>query len=162
MTSSHTRNGNLIPGREELVGRAHALQPLLREYAAKTDAGRCLPDAVNAALTEAGFFRLLTPQRFGGYETSLRTVIEVAETLGAGDASAAWLVALAAAAGSLVGRASVQAQQELFGSDPDLRVAGGFAPAVAVRVDGGVRMTGRWPYASGAQISRRGLRFPEW
>jgi alkylation response protein AidB-like acyl-CoA dehydrogenase len=58
------------------------------------DAGRCLPDAVNAALTEAGFFRLLTPQRFGGYETSLRSVTEVAETLGAGDASAAWLVAI--------------------------------------------------------------------
>ena len=80
MTSSATRNGNAIPGREELVDRAHGLQPLLREYAAKTDAGRCLPDAVNAALTEAGFFRLVTPQRFGGYETSLRTVIEVAET----------------------------------------------------------------------------------
>jgi hypothetical protein len=64
MTSSDTRNGNVIPGRDELVARAHALQPLLREYAAKTDAGRCLPDAVNAALTEAGFFRLLTPQRF--------------------------------------------------------------------------------------------------
>ncbi len=75
MTSSDTRNGNLIPKREELVGRAHALQSLLREYAAKTDAGRCLPDEVNAALTEAGFFRLLTPQRFGGYETSLRSVI---------------------------------------------------------------------------------------
>jgi 3-hydroxy-9,10-secoandrosta-1,3,5(10)-triene-9,17-dione monooxygenase len=153
MTSSDTRNGNVIPGREELVARAHALQPLLREYAAKTDAGRCLPDEVNAALTEAGFFRLLTPQRFGGYETSLRSVIEVAETLGAGDASAAWLVALTAGAGSLVGRASVRAQQELFGSGPDLRLAGGFAPAVAVRVDGGVRMTGRWSYASGAHFA---------
>jgi 3-hydroxy-9,10-secoandrosta-1,3,5(10)-triene-9,17-dione monooxygenase len=153
MTSSATRNGNAIPGREELVDRAHGLQPLLREYAAKTDAGRCLPDAVNAALTEAGFFRLLTPQHFGGYEGSLRTVMEVVETLGAGDASAAWLVALTAGAGSLVGRASVRAQQELFGSGPDLRLAGGFAPAVAVRVDGGVRMTGRWSYASGAHFA---------
>jgi hypothetical protein len=51
MTSSDTRNGNAIPGHEELIGRAHALQPLLSEYAAKTDSGRCLPDAVNAALT---------------------------------------------------------------------------------------------------------------
>jgi hypothetical protein len=34
------------------------------------------------------------PQRFSGYETSLRSVTEVAETLGAGDASAAWLVAI--------------------------------------------------------------------
>jgi 3-hydroxy-9,10-secoandrosta-1,3,5(10)-triene-9,17-dione monooxygenase len=83
----------------------------------------------------------------------LRVVTEVAETLGAGDASAAWLVALTAGAGSIVGRASVRAQQELFGSGPDLRLAGGFAPAVAVRVDGGVRMTGRWSYASGAHFA---------
>src|ERR1700752_289723 len=116
MTSSDTRNGNEIPGHTDLVGRAHALQPLLREYAAKTDAGRCLPDAVNAALTEAGFFRLVTPQGFGGYDASLRTVMEVIETLSAGDASAGWLVSIATVASSIAGRASVQAQQELFGS----------------------------------------------
>jgi alkylation response protein AidB-like acyl-CoA dehydrogenase len=80
-------------------------------------------------------------------------VTEVAETLGAGDASAAWLVAIAAVAGSLAGRASVQAQRELFGPDPDARVTGGGDPAVAVRVDGGVRMTRRWSYASGAQFA---------
>jgi 3-hydroxy-9,10-secoandrosta-1,3,5(10)-triene-9,17-dione monooxygenase len=153
MTSSDTLNDNIIPGRQELVARARALQPLLRVYAAKTDAGRCLPDEVNDALTDAGFFRLLTPQRFGGYETSLRIVTEVTEALGAGDASAAWLVSIAAVAGSLAGRASAEAQQELFGSDPDVRVAGGLDPAAAVRVDGGVRMTGRWSYASGAHFA---------
>jgi 3-hydroxy-9,10-secoandrosta-1,3,5(10)-triene-9,17-dione monooxygenase len=153
MTSSDTRNGNEIPGHTDLVARAAALQPVLHEYAAKTDAGRCLPDAVNAALTEAGFFRLVTPQRFGGYDASLRTVMEVVETLGAGDASAAWSVAIATVASSIAGRASVQAQQELFGSDPDARVAGGGDPAIAVRVDGGVRLTGRWSYASGAHFA---------
>ena len=153
MTASNTANRNVIPGRDELTARARAIQPLLLEHAAKADAMRRLPDEVNEALTDAGFFRLVTPRRFGGYEASLRVVTEVAEMLGAGDASAAWLVALSAGAGALVGRASVQAQQDLFGSDPNLRVAGGFAPAVAVRVDGGVRMTGRWPYASGAHFA---------
>ena len=136
MTASNTANRNVIPGRDELTARARAIQPLLLEHAAKTDAMRRLPDEVNEALTEAGFFRLVTPRRFGGYGTSLRGVTEVVETLGAGDASAAWLVALSRGAGSLVGRASVQAQQELFGSNPDLRIAGGGDPSVAVRVDG--------------------------
>jgi len=152
-TSAKLASSNVFPGRDELVARAAALQPLLRESAAESDVGRRLPDMVNDALTEAGFFRLLTPKGFGGYESSLRVVIEVAETLGAGDASAAWLVALTAGACALAGRAPVQAQQELFGSGPDLRVAGGLAPGVAVRVDGGVRMTGRWPYASGAHFA---------
>ena len=159
MTSSHTRNGNLIPGRDELVGRADALQPLLREYAAKTDAERCLPDAVNAALDRGGFLPPSDSAALRWLRNQSADCHEVAETLGAGDASAAWLVALAAAAGSLVGRASVQAQQELFGSDPDARVAGGCDPVVAVRVDGGVRMTGRWPYASGARFRDVGFDF---
>ena len=102
MTPLDTRNDNVIPGRQELVAHARALQPLLREYAAKTDAGRCLPYEVNAALIDAGFFRLLTPQRFGGYETSLRIVTEVTEALGAGDASAAWLVSIAAERGRFI------------------------------------------------------------
>ncbi len=148
--AARAKTGNGILDREELVARALALQPLLREHAAKIDADRRLPDEVNTALTEAGMFRLLNPERLGGYEADMRTVMEVIEALGVADASTAWLVAVGTAASSLIGRASKQAQDEVFGSDPDARVAGGGDPAMAVRVDGGVLMSGRWSYASGA------------
>jgi 3-hydroxy-9,10-secoandrosta-1,3,5(10)-triene-9,17-dione monooxygenase len=142
--AAQDKTGNGILDREELVARALALQPLLREHAAKIDADRRLPDEVNTALTEAGMFRLLNPERLGGYEADMRTVMEVIEALGVADASTAWLVAVGTAASSLIGRASKQAQDEVFGSDPDARVAGGGDPAIAVRVDGGVLMSGRW------------------
>lgn len=142
--------GNGFAIREELVGRAYGLQPLLRDCSARIDAERDLPDAVITALIDAGMFRMVAPKRFGGYQADMRTVTEVVEVLGAADASAAWVVSLGVVATSLAGRVSARAQEEIFRSDPDARVAGGTAPGRAVRVDGGVRITGRWPYASGS------------
>ncbi|MBB5163139.1 acyl-CoA dehydrogenase family protein [Mycobacterium sp. AZCC_0083] len=148
MTISADRQA--LPTRTDLVGRAVALQPLLREHAGAGDADRRQADAVIAGLTEAGLFRLFTPSRFGGFETDLRTVLEVTEALGEADGSAAWLVSVASVAAWMTGFASAQAQQDIFGPDSDARIAGGSAPAPARRVSGGLRVSGRWAYASGS------------
>src|SRR5690242_21439339 len=95
--------GNGFATREELVGRAYGLQPLLRDCSARIDAERDLPDAVITALIDAGMFRMVAPKRFGGYQADLRTVTEVVEVLGAADASAAWVVSLGVVATSLAG-----------------------------------------------------------
>ena len=139
------------PSHQELLGRARALQPLLRENAAEGELLRLLPDTVSDALTEAGMFRLLTPTRFGGYAADLRTVINVSETLAEIDGSASWLVSIGSAGNWMMGQLCYsQAQQEIFGLNPDARVAGAGTPGSARRVDGGVRISGRWSYASGA------------
>ena len=137
------------PSRGELVARAVALQPLLREQAAKNEARRRLTDEVSTALIEAGLFRLLTPKRLGGYETGLRTVLEVTEALGVADGSTSWLISVGSVASWVTGLASAQAQDDIFGTDPDARIAGGSAPAPARRVEGGLRVSGRWAYSSG-------------
>jgi alkylation response protein AidB-like acyl-CoA dehydrogenase len=145
MTTSIARSD-----RAELVARAVALQPLLREHAGQMDAERYLADEVNAALVDAGMFRLLTPKRLGGYEADLRTTVEVVSTLGEADGSVAWLVAVGTGASWLLGMVSSDAQDAVFGADPDARLAGAFTPGVARRVDSGLRMSGRWANASGA------------
>jgi alkylation response protein AidB-like acyl-CoA dehydrogenase len=89
-----TSVGTISPSRAELVARAIELQPLLREHAPQMDAQRQLSDEVNTALVDAGLFRLLTPKRFGGYESGLRTAVEVTAALGAADGSTAWLVGI--------------------------------------------------------------------
>jgi 3-hydroxy-9,10-secoandrosta-1,3,5(10)-triene-9,17-dione monooxygenase len=139
-----------IPTREELVARAIALRPLVREHAPATEADRRLADEVSDALTEAGLFRMLTPKRHGGYETDLRTVLEVTEALGEADGSTSWLVAVGSVAGWISCLASEEAQKDIFGADPDARIAGGNAPISATRVEGGLRVSGRWSYASGS------------
>jgi 3-hydroxy-9,10-secoandrosta-1,3,5(10)-triene-9,17-dione monooxygenase len=139
-----------IPGRDELVARAAALQPLLRDHAVEMDAQRRLTDEVVGALVDAGVFRMRRSKRLGGYETDLHVVTEVIETIGAADVSAAWLVALEAVSNWLVGRTSKRAQEEVFGADPDAHVSGSDHPGLGRRVKGGVRVSGRWPYASGS------------
>jgi alkylation response protein AidB-like acyl-CoA dehydrogenase len=138
------------PVRNELVGKAVALQPLLRRHAVSGDTDRRQPDEIITGLTQAGLFRLLTPSRFGGFETDVRTVLEVTEALGEADGSVAWLVSIASVGAWMAGRISSRAQTDIFGADPDARLAGGSEPSPARRVDGGLRVTGRWPYASGS------------
>lgn len=139
-----------VPTRTELVARAADLQPLLREHARAGDADRRQADAVIDGLTEAGLFRLMAPTRFGGFGADLRTVLEVTEALGEADGAAAWLVSIATVPGWVTGFVSAQAQEDIFGADPDARIAGGSAPAPALRVSDGLRLSGSWPYASGS------------
>jgi alkylation response protein AidB-like acyl-CoA dehydrogenase len=138
------------PTRAELVARAVALQPLLRAHASDSESNRRLDDAVIAGLSDAGLFRLLKPSRFGGYATGVRTVVEITEALGVADGSAAWVVGLGASAGWMIGLSSPRVQEEVLGSDPDVRLAGSAHPAPARQVDGGLVVSGRWPYASGS------------
>ena len=134
---------------EDLVAGAVQLQPLLRENAFAADVMRRLPDNVIRSLTNAGFFRMQKPRRFGGYDVKFRTVLQVVEALGRANGSAAWLVAVAAGANALVRCGSQRVQSEVFRS-PDARIAGSLRPGTACRVDGGLSVTGSWPYSAGA------------
>lgn len=151
MTSSMTESNSPVgPTRAELLARAANLLPLLGRHAPTGELSRHASDEVIDALAGAGFFRMFTPARFGGYETSIRTALQVCETIGSADASSAWLVSIASIAASVVNQLNEQAQQDVYGAGPDVRIAGSNASALARRVPGGARITGRWPYASGS------------
>jgi 3-hydroxy-9,10-secoandrosta-1,3,5(10)-triene-9,17-dione monooxygenase len=147
---STTIDAITIPTRAELVARARALQPLLREHSARADAERRASDAVIDAVTEAGFYRLLSPRRFGGYEADIRTALEISEVLGEADGSVAWLVGLGSNAGWLAAHFSDQAQAEIYADNGNARIAGSATPGSAQRVAGGLRISGHWGYASGS------------
>jgi alkylation response protein AidB-like acyl-CoA dehydrogenase len=104
-------------------------------------------------ITASAIFRhdLVTPRRYNGYEVDLVTLLDITEILGEADGSAAWLVGIAATSAWVAAHAPTQALDEIFGADPDARLAGGGAGAGTGRpVDGGVIVTGRWSYASGS------------
>ncbi|MEU9371690.1 acyl-CoA dehydrogenase family protein [Streptomyces avermitilis] len=155
MSSNSRQNEVGMPTKEEirseLVGRAIALQPLLRDCAARGESDRALPVEVVDAMAGAGVFRLLTPRRYGGHETDLRTLTEVSEALGEGDGSAAWVGMIIAVTNWMACLFPDRAQEEVFGADPDARVTGVAAPTgMGERVPGGWRVSGRWSYNSGA------------
>jgi alkylation response protein AidB-like acyl-CoA dehydrogenase len=137
--------------REVLIRRAREIRPLLQKSAAQTDSLRRLPDEVVRALRDSGMCRLMVPKRFGGYQTTIRTYIEVMAEIGQGCGSAAWVASLVNICEWLAALFPERAQQDIWGPDPDAWIAGSLAPnGVAVPVDGGWRVTGRWPWASGS------------
>lgn len=138
------------PNHTELVDRARQLHSVLRAHTSDGELHRRQADEVIDALTAAGLFRLFAPRRYGGFSASMRTLLDVTETLAEADGSAAWLVSIAAGGAWITAHASEQAQDEVFGADPDAKVSGSATPAPAERVDGGLRVTGRWAYASGS------------
>ena len=66
-----------IPSAEELVGRARDLAPVIAKRALDCERLGRLPDASFAEFRDAGFFRILQPKRFGGYEHDMYTLLEV-------------------------------------------------------------------------------------
>jgi 3-hydroxy-9,10-secoandrosta-1,3,5(10)-triene-9,17-dione monooxygenase len=146
-TQSATRESVTGP---ELIERAHALKPLLRRNAAEVEAGRRVVDENIAALEEAGIFRITVPRRFGGFEVPFSANLEISAALGEACGSTAWVVTLTNVCNWLTSLLPEQAQQDVWGADPNAKVCGVLAPTAEVRkVDGGYEVTGKWGYASG-------------
>jgi len=154
----------IVPDTAALLGRAAELRPLLESHAQATDAGRRLPDPVVAALRESGLCRMMVPKRFGGFETSIRAYMAVMAELGRGCGSTAWVASLINVCAWLAALFPEQAQRDVWGPDPDAWIAGSLAPqGAATPVNGGWRVTGRWPWASGclhAQWAACGIMTP--
>ena len=93
----------------------------------------------------------MIPKRLGGYETTIKTQLEVTAALGEACGSTAWVAALTNVCAWFTGLFFDQAQRDVFGADPDARVAGVFAPSTGVeKVDGGYRVSGKWAWSSGS------------
>jgi alkylation response protein AidB-like acyl-CoA dehydrogenase len=136
---------------DELIQRAVDLQPLLAKNAAQTEIDRRVVEENIQAIKDAGLFKITVPKRFGGYEVPIWTKMEVSAALAEACGSTAWITALTNVCNWYVSTMSDQAQQDVFGADPDARVAGVLAPSPDVeKVDGGYIVSGRWAWSSGS------------
>ncbi len=134
-----------------LLARATAIRPILERNADATDAQRRLADENVKALLDSGLCRLMVPARFGGYQTSIRTYVDVMAEVGRGCGATAWVASLINVCAWLAALFPEQAQADVWGANRDAWIAGSLAPnGSALPVDGGWRVTGRWPWASGS------------
>jgi alkylation response protein AidB-like acyl-CoA dehydrogenase len=135
----------------EMLEKVRKLQPLIRQHAAQGESERRVPQAVIDALAEAGAFRTSIPKRYGGLESSMRTMLDVSSIIGEADGGTAWVVTLINVCNWAAGLFPVQAQDDIFGANPNARVTGVLAPtATSVKVDDGYRISGKWFYNSGS------------
>jgi 3-hydroxy-9,10-secoandrosta-1,3,5(10)-triene-9,17-dione monooxygenase len=136
----------------ELVARAAAMVPDLRERArAAEDAGR-IPDETIEDLQAAGLFRAVVPKRFGGYEVDFKYIPQIFRELGRGCTSSAWTMGFLIYHNFQFAHFSERAQQDVWGERGYTMAPGQVMPSgLAVPVDGGFELSGRWGYATGIQ-----------
>ena len=135
----------------DLVHRAKGLQSLLLKNAAESDRNRRASEENIQAVAEAGLFKLMVPKRYGGYEGTIRSHLEVSAALGEACGGTSWVVSLINGCAWFTGLFPEQAQDDVFGANPDARVSGVFTPTTQVRrVEGGLVMSGKWYFSSGS------------
>lgn len=139
----------------DLVARAAALRPLLREAQEETEARGYYSEHVHEEIRRAGLYRVLQPRRFGGYEFDVPTFFRVVIELARADPGAGMCFSLATGhAVPVASQWSEKAQIEAFGPDGEFRSPHRAAPGgTARRVDGGFVLNGRWRYSTGIPYS---------
>jgi len=140
-----------VPDAAELLARIAGLQPLLRKNGAQGEEDRRVVEESIQACRDAGLLKIGQPKRYGGYETSLRTMLDVSAAVGEADGGTAWVVTLLNSGAWMVGLFPQQAQDDVWAHDAEALVSGVVTPTAESRkVDGGHRVTGRWFYNSGS------------
>jgi 3-hydroxy-9,10-secoandrosta-1,3,5(10)-triene-9,17-dione monooxygenase len=134
----------------EILDRVRLLVPRLRERAMAAEEARKLPDESVQELLDAGIARILVPPRFGGYGLGLDTWFEVVREISKADASHGWCASLYIHHPHYLAQFPEEAQRAVWANGPDVPIAASIIPCAQITpVDGGYRVSGQSPFASG-------------
>ena len=144
----------VMSGGVSTLDAVRSVAPIIDEHLETIERDRLLPNAVARALTDAGAFRMLIPCSLGGDELDPMNACKVVEELSILDGAVGWCAMIGACNGLFGGLLPRAGAAEIY-ADRDVVLAGQFRPSgTAVQVEGGYRVTGRWPFASGIMHSR--------
>lgn len=134
---------------KNLAERLEALIPTIRARSEEIERMRRLPRDLVDSLRDTGMFSLEIPRSLGGQEAEPTEILRAVETVSMADGSTGWCAMIATANNGTSGMLNEIGAAEVF-KDSTAPTAGIFAPTgAAIRVDGGVRVNGRWQFASG-------------
>ena len=121
----------------------------LAERAEEAETLRRLPEATVADLTASGFTELLVPAAYGGQQAPFPALLDPVRRMAHGCTSSAWTIGFLTLHNWMLALFGEQAQQEAFADRPFLAPAPLAPTGRGVPVDGGIRLTGRWSWATG-------------
>lgn len=140
-----------IPTGDELIARARAMIPDLKARAKACTAARNVPAETVAEMQAAGFFKVLQPKRWGGYEMNPNVYFDILRTLAEGCMSSAWIYGVIGCHPYELALFHDEAQQDVWGDDNSTLVSSTYQPVGQVeRTDGGFYLSGRWGFSSGS------------
>ena len=136
---------------EELRRRASTLVPVLRDREKAAAVARQVPAETIEDFTAAGFFKVLQPKRYGGYELPPVVYCDIARILAEGCMSSAWVYGVVAVHNWQLALFDEQAAKDVWAEDNSVRISSSYMPVGKVkRVAGGYRLSGHWAFSSGS------------
>jgi alkylation response protein AidB-like acyl-CoA dehydrogenase len=147
-----------VPTVAELLRRAERIGAIARERAQETEKARQVSADFIDDMRAAELFRIMQPRRFGGFEYGYEVFVEAVAAVASGDGSTGWVYSLGAVHQWLMACYPGEAQDEVWGENPDAIAAVSYAPTgKAVAEPGGYRLSGRWSFASGCDNAQWGI-----
>lgn len=126
--------------------------PAIAARAAEIEAARRIPPDIVETLRALGVFRIFVPQSHGGLELALPDSLGILAALAAIDGSVGWAAMIGSGSAVFLATMPRATYDAIYGAGPDAILAGSAQPAgTAEPVEGGYRVSGRWPFASGCQ-----------
>jgi 3-hydroxy-9,10-secoandrosta-1,3,5(10)-triene-9,17-dione monooxygenase len=110
---------------------------------------RRLPNATVDDFVASGLADLLVPARYGGIQAPWPAILDPVRRMAHGCASSAWTLGFFTLHNWMMALFGEEAQDEAFASRPFLAPASLAPTGRGVAVDGGIRLTGRWSWATG-------------
>ena len=139
---------------DDPVSIAESFAPEIRQRAADIESARRMPDDLARRMAEAGLFRILVPEQYGGGQVHPRVFFETVEATSRADAAVGWCLMIGTTTSLLAASIDPAWAKTIYADQPDVITCGVTAPVGrAVRVDGGLEINGEWPFGSGSQIS---------
>lgn len=140
-----------VPTPEELVDRARAMIPTLKARARKcTKDGNVSVETI-AEMQAAGFFRILQPKRWGGYEMHPNIFFDVQKLLAEGCMSTGWMYGVVGCHPYELALFHDQAQADIWGEDSSMLASSTYQPVGKVEhTEGGFYLSGRWGFSTGS------------
>ena len=135
---------------QKVLAAIDDLLPRVAQRAPHAEEQRRLPEATIADLDEAGFFKLLQPEQWGGLQCDPTLFFEAVRRLASACGATGWACGILGVHNWHLAQFDQQAQEDVWGEDATVRISSSYAPMGAgVVVDGGYLVNGTWLWSSG-------------
>jgi alkylation response protein AidB-like acyl-CoA dehydrogenase len=132
-----------------ILERVMEIGPSIGKHIEEEENSRRLSKPVIRVLREAGLYRLFLPKSMGGTETDPLTAAKLVEEVALHNTAAGWSMMVANVSTWWCRAFPEKGIEEIYKDGPDTLIAGALhPPMMAVKTDGGYRITGRSPLAS--------------
>jgi len=112
-----------------------------------------LPEDVLELIYKQQLFKLFTAKELGGKDLDLLEGIKVFQQMSVLDGNFGWLVTIGTGGNAFIPTLNKEVCEKIFSPRNAVIAGSGYPSGIAVKIDGGYRVTGQWKYCSGADYA---------